>query len=813
MTERKIGKKNRKRSRMAAAWPVACRWVAMGTFVIYTAVGSRTVTIAYAQDAGRALDAAAPQGQSSPARSFDIPAGSLDAVLSAFQIATGLQVRVQNEAIRSVASPGVSGVYTVQQALQRLLSNTGVSHRFTAPNVVTLELRGPAASIEVTDRIAPLSSPKYTEPLRDTPQTIMVIPKSVMEEQGALTLRDVLRNVPGITLQAGEGGVPAGDNLTMRGFSARNDLFVDGVRDLGPQSRDPFNMEQVEVTKGPTSAVSGRGSAGGTINMVSKAPNLNRYFGGSVNLGSDDTKRVTADVNLPVRRLGLGERTAFRMNFLKHESGVAGRDVVENDRWGLAPSLAMGLGTSTRMTFSYFRLEQNNVPDYGIPWVTANHNVLADLRDQPAPVPRETFYGIRGRDREKTGSDMATVRIEHDLTDSVDFRNQFRYGRSTRDSITTAPRFVSPDTLEIRRNGPSWITEDQNWDNQTDLRARFSTGGIAHSLVAGVNLNRESNLRRGRTIDAAPNTTLFNPDPNQPYDGAIVPSPNVGDVTGSTQALYAFDTVRLSQKWEATGGLRWERFDVDGVTVNLEPLSRVDTMSSLRAALIYKPARTGSLYASYGTALNPSLEGLSYQTANTNIEPEKTYTVEAGTKWDVFGERVLLSGAVFRVDKTNARTPGVLPDDPPQVLDGTQRVKGIELGITGSITRTWKVFGAYTLLDSEIAKSNNPAEVGKKFQNTPRNSFSLWTTYRFRNLIAGGGPRFIDRRYGNNTNTRVVGSYWTADAMVSYPVTSRLDLRLNLYNLNNAFYFDRLGGGHLIPGAARSVMVSTNFHF
>ncbi len=803
--------RSRKGKKKLEGWPVAYRWVAMGTFVVYTAVGSKTVTLAYAQD-DRNLSVAS-HSPAMAVKNFYILPGPLDTVVSAFENATQLRVLVAREGIGDLSSPGVSGIYTAERALQQLLTGTGVSYRFTGAGTITLELRGPSETIVVTDHAAPLSSPKYTEPLRDTPQTIMVIPKTVIEEQGATTLRDVLRNVPGLTVAAGEGGTPAGDNLTLRGFSARNDLFVDGVRDLGPQSRDPFNIEQIEVTKGPTSAISGRGSTGGTINIVSKAPNLRRFVGGSLNFGTDDTKRAAVDVNLPLRQLGLGEQSAFRLNLIGHDSGVAGRDVVNNQRWGAAPSLAFGLGSPTRLTLSYYKLKQDNIPDYGIPWVPATNNALVAYRDQPAPVPRNTFYGIRNRDFERMGSDMATVKVEHDFSDGVNLRSQLRYGRSTRDSLTTPPRFLNNDSTAINREARSWITRDGIWDSETDLRARFSTGRIEHSLVTGLTLTRESNLRKTRTTVGTSVTTLLNPNPDDSFNGANTISPLVGDIVGNTQAVYAFDTVKLGQHWEATGGLRWERFDVDGVNTTLAPVTRVDTMQSLRAGLVYKPAQRGSIYASYGTSLNPSLEGLSYSTVNTSIEPEKTYTFEIGSKWDVAGDRLMLSGAIFRVDKDNARTPGVLPDEPPQVLQGTQRVKGFDLAATGGITRDWNLFAAYTYLDGRIVKSNTPAEVGKYFQNTPKNSFSLWTTYRLRKLTVGGGPRFVDRRYGNNTNTRVVGSYWTLDALASYPVTSKLDLRLNLYNLNDAFYFDRLGGGHLIPGSARSVMFGAAFRF
>jgi catecholate siderophore receptor len=705
------------------------------------------------------------------------------------------------------------GTYTAEQALRRLLAGTGVAHRFIGPDAVSLELEQVKTEIQVTGQIAPLSSPKYVGPLRELPQTISVIPRSVIEEQGATTLSEVLRNVPGLTIAAGEGGAPAGDNLTLRGFSARNDVFVDGVRDLGPQSRDPFNLEQVEVIKGPQSAFTGRGSTGGSINLISKQPNLNRYVGGSLSLGNASMQRFTADVNLPLARLGMGERTAFRMNVLAHDAGVPGRDVVESERRGFAPSLLFGSGKPTRLSLNYFRLRQDNVPDYGIPWVTATHNVLADLRDQPAPVPRDSFYGLRSRDTERMGSDMGTVRFEHDAGELTTFRNQFRYGRSTRNSITTAPRFAGNDSLIINRNGPSWLTEDKILDNQADLSSTFRTGAVEHSVVTGAAFTREHNIRKSRTVAGAPTTTLFSPDPDQAFAGTITLNPLVGDATGDTQAIYAFDTVRVGERLRLNGGLRWERFAVDGVNTNGNPLERADRMFSLRAGAVYNPAQNGSVYLSYGTSLNPSLEGLTYQPADVTLEPEKTYTVEGGTKWDVLKGRLSLSAAVFRVEKTNARTPGVLPDDPPQVLQGKQRVAGTELGVSGFITRRLRVFGAYTYLGSKILDSNNPAEAGNRLINTPPHSFNLWTTYGLGKLELGGGARFIDGRFSNTTNTRRVDDYWTLDAMASYPITSHLGLRLNLYNLNNAYYFERLGGGHLIPGPSRAVMVSTNFHF
>jgi catecholate siderophore receptor len=567
-------------------------------------------------------------------------------------------------------------------------------------------------------------------------------------------------------------------------------------------------LEEVSVVKGPASAFSGRGSTGGSINLINKTPSLRKSFGGTFDLGTDLTRRASADVNIPFR-----DSLSFRLNLLKHHSEVSGRDVVNFGRWGIAPSLTWGLGTSTRINVSYYKLKQNNLSDYGIPWVPATNNALVEYRDEPAPVPRSTFYGLRSRDFEKLDSDLGTLRFEHDFNDAWSLRNQLRYANSTRDSIATPPRFASNDSTAINRELRSWQTEDDIWDNQADLIGRFSTGKIEHALVTGLNLTNERN-KRGTRTGTNMLTTLLNPNPDDVYTGTITQSPIVGDVTANSQAAYVFDTAKFGDKWELSGGLRFDRFDADGITTTGAPVSRVDRMLSGRAGVVYKPLTNGSIYASYGTSMNPSLEGLSYNTANTVIDPEKTYTIEAGSKWDFVNGRILLSGAVFRVDKTNARTPGLLPGDPPQVLEGQQRVRGVELSLNGNVTTGWQVLAGYTFLDSETVDSNTVAEIGKELVNTPRNSFNMWSTYQFRSGFQfGGGARFVGQRFGNTINTRFVEAYWTFDVMASYPLSKHVDLKLNLSNLTDKYYFDRLGGGHVVPGPGRTVLLGTSFRF
>jgi catecholate siderophore receptor len=775
----------------------------MGLLVAYCPRNSHNIVLGRVKDTDNASKPAQQQF------TFYIAAGSLESALLAFQKISGLQVVIPNDAMRTIASPGVKGRYSPEQALRELLRDTGISYRFSDPRTVILEIHAGAESVEIKDDArAVLSSTKYTEPLLDTPQTINVISKQVIEEQGATTLRDVLKNVPGLTIAAGEGGNPAGDNLTLRGFSARNDIFVDGVRDISPQARDPFNLEQVEVVKGPGSVYTGRGSTGGSINLFNKTPGLKRSFGSTLDFGTDSTRRAPADVNVPI-----GDSLAFRLNLLGHHSGVAGRDVVKFDRWGVAPSITLGLGKPTRLTASYYKLKQNNISDYGIPWVPVTNNALAEFRNRPAPVPRNTFYGLRNRDFENLNADLVTLKFEHDFDDNLSLRNQLRYGNSSRDSIATPPRFANNNSTAINRELRSWQTKDKIWDNQTDFIARFSTGKVEHSLVTGLDLMRENNTRKTRT---GPNmlTTLLNPNPDDVYTSPITVSPIVGDLTANSQAVYLFDTAKFGKQWEFNGGLRFDRFDADGITTTGLPVSRVDRMLSVRAGAVFKPLPQGTIYASYGTALNPSLEGLSYNTANTVIDPEKTYTIEAGSKWDFFSGRVLLSGALFRVEKLNARTPGVSPGDPPQVLEGKQRVQGLELSVEGNLTRAWQVLAGYTFLDSTTVDSNVPAEIGKELVNTPPHSFNIWSTYRLPSgFHFGGGARFVDRRFGNTINTRFVNAYWTFDLMASYPISKHIDLKLNLFNLTDKYYFDRIGGGHIVPGPGRAAMLSTSFRF
>ncbi|HEX8031474.1 MAG TPA: TonB-dependent siderophore receptor [Vicinamibacterales bacterium] len=785
----------------------AYRLFATTTFLMSAALADRPV-------------AAAPQPQVPVARpaesvALDIPSGQLDVVLRALSAATGLtfDVRIPNDTLGMMHSPGVSGTMALDDAIARVLEGTSLAFRRTGSTVV-VEVQRLSEAVEVTGKITGLSTPKLTEPLRDIPQTITVIPRAVMEEQGATTLRDVLRNVAGITFQAGEGGVPAGDQLSIRGFSARTDMFVDGVRDFGGYSRDSFNLEQVEVAKGPTSSLAGRGSTGGAINQVSKAPNLSPTADATIGAGNASYQRTTIDFNQPLQEFAV-PGTAVRINAMWTDIDVPNRDRVSSARWGVAPSIGFGAGTKTRATVSYFKLKQDNQPDYGLPWVPVNTNPeLAEYSNGAPPVEQSNYYGLVTRDYEKTDTDLATVEVSRDLGATTVVRNLTRWGQNVRDSVITAPRFVAVNTsTAINRQLQSRDMTDDILANQTNLTSRVTTGSIGHAVVAGVELSSESSINYARTGPTAPTADLYDPNPNDPYPGPIVRSGASTDGTANSAAAYLFDTVSIGSHLELTGGLRWDRFAVDYVSTASDGVAtafgREDNMTSGRAGVIYKPRPEGSIYVGYGTSFNPSAEGLSLSAANVALEPEKSRNIEAGTKWDLLRQQLSATAAIFRTDKTNARTPGVNPGDPPTVLAGKQRVSGVEFGLSGRIRSWWTTIANYAHMTSDIEASNTPAEVDQNLALTPENTLSLWTTFDLpRGIGVGGGAQFMDSVFRNATNTTQVPSYWLINATASYAVNSHMTLRFNASNLIDEQYVDRVGGGHYVPGPGRQMMVT-----
>jgi len=785
------------------------RKMAVGALVACSAFNTRP---ALADSAAGAAEAAGPLAAvQMPLRRFDIAPGLVAETLRAFEAATGMKVRVDFDraVLDAYRSPGATGLLSDSEALGRLLSESGIRHRVTGRRSAVLTLQMLTESLDVSAPAPEIASPKFTRPMLDTPRTVSVIQDDVFLAQGATTLRDVLRNTPGITFQAGEGGAAPGDVFSMRGFSAGNDVLLDGVREPAAYTRDAFNLEQVEVVKGPSSAISGRGGTGGTVNLVTKSPKPESFTRATLAAGTAGHSRVTVDANTPLASI---DGFAVRVAAMYTDSGVPGRDVAHNNSWGVAPSVSFGMGKPSRFTVAYQHLVQDNIPDYGLPW--------AAFESSPR-VDQTNFYGLEGYDYEDIRSDVATATVERDLNDDWMLRNVSRWGDNFRDSAITSPR---PPNRQLQQRR----MEQDQLTNQTSVTGSFQTAGVGHELVAGLEIGRESTLvRRQAQTTNQPQTDLANPDPTQRPLGAM--PENVGNPEDTTLALagiYAFDTLRIGSRWEVTAGLRWDSAEVDYELTNLATgvrtnLGRDDRMLSWSSGVVFKPRTNSSVYASYATSFNPTVEAGAGGAAlsdsptavnNVNLAPEKSRNLEVGAKWEAAGGKAVATAALFRTEKTNARTRGATTE--PFVLDGEQRVDGVELSITGNLTDRWSVLAAYAHLDSEFVASANPLEQGTALAFVPENSFNVWTEGQLpRGFGIGAGAQFMDSVFRNATNTANVPSYWLVSAMASYEVSRSLTLRLNVNNLTNATYVDRVGGGHYIPGPGRAIMVNAEVGF
>jgi len=683
-----------------------------------------------------------------------------------------------------------------------------------------------------------------------------VIPQQVFLEQNATSLREVLRNTPGITMSIGEGGsggTSSGDNVLIRGFSARNDIYVDGARDVGLVNRDAFNTESVEVAKGPSGVTGGKGSTGGTINLVTKAPSLANSSTFRLGAGSASYGRATVDVNRK-----LSDSSAFRLNAVWQDTGYAGRDIAKYQTWGFAPSFAVGLNTSTQLTLGYSRMQQDNIPDWGLPTLLPDAAIARGVTVNDLNF--SNFYGIASRDYEKTSSDMATATVVHKFTTKLTLQNLTRYGRNYRDAVLTPPRPAAaiagqgpedpgynPLVPQIRRTDTKYQhRNDQVVTNHTDLTANFKTGRIAHDTDFGLELARDMQPAYAFTDSFAngrpPVDDLFNPTPNIGYSPALIKTGATSNADANSAAVYAFDTVKLHEKWQVDLGLRADHVTVDYTTVAaptaaapsgaVGTFGRTDNAITGRAAVVFKPGEESSVYAAYSTSFTPSFDGtLGLTLAATGVNsqalaPERARNIEVGTKVDL-AKNLEATAAVFRIEKTNAKTTDL---NGATVLAGDQQVNGVEFGVSGNVTPRWGAFGGLALMSGTVHASGVVSEIGQQLPYVPKTSLNLWSTYRLPGgLTVGGGANYSSGNYFNQTGgylfvaggtvpqqkyvanaaaVQALTKYWLFSAMASYPVNKHLLLQVNGTNLGNEQYADRAYDRHFLPGPTRQVVFS-----
>lgn len=671
-------------------------------------------------------------------------------------------------------------------------------------------------------RVDQSSLSKLTEPLLDTPQSVTVISAQLMEDRNAMSLDDALRNVPGITLGAGEFSWQ-GNNPTIRGFSSRNDMFLDGMRDLGSYARDPFNLDSVEVLLGPSSMVFGRGSTGGVINQSVKKPVESEMRSLHVNVGNAGIARVTADINQP-----LNSGAGFRLNLLGHKSDVPGRDVTETERYGIAPSLSLELGSATNLTLSYMRLDSDSIPDYGLPWI----------QGQPAHGDRENFYGFES-DYLETEASVTSVLLEHQINTTWSLNAQLRHADYYRSSFITEPQVENsvsradpPENITVHRMIFTGESTEKMLQAQLNLRADFITGDIEHTVVAGLESASEtSNPSFGFASQTpffdygipVPTTTLGNPVYG-PYTG-ITATRLRSDADSDTLAAYLLDTLKLGEKWQLSLGLRWDRFDtgyseqrldVAGVETSSGRFNINDTEASYRTALVYKPVDEGTLYLGWGTSYNPSGESVSFinsgralTTGNVSLEPEENESLEFGVKWSLLNDQLLLDGALFRISKNNARIPD--PLNPGfNTLGGEQEIRGFSLNLSGGLDDILYFTTGYTYLD-DVQRNPLTGNEGR-INNVAENTFSFWLNWALGSALDFGiGTRYMDMRVVNNN--KAADGYWAFDAMAKYVYSDNVTFKVNLTNLTDKYYFDQLHPWHVVPGPGLGAVFAMNFDY
>jgi catecholate siderophore receptor len=713
-------------------------------------------------------------------------------------------------------------------------------------------------------RVDKVSSPKFTQSLLDTTQTVQVIGKELIQQQGATNLTEALRNSPGVgTFYVGENGATStGDAIYMRGFDTSGSIFVDGVRDTGAVSRDIFNIEQVEVTKGPDGTEYGRTAPTGAINMVTKQPVLGTGVSGSVQYGSGQRKRASADWNQ-----ALDADKAFRLNVMGQDSGVYGRDRVKNDRWGIAPSLAFGLGTPTRVYLDYLHIKQNNRPDGGVSTIGLPGYQAPDGRAFLAgarKVDPSNYYGT-DQDFEHNTQDMFTVIVEHDFSENLALHNTTRWARTTQDYLLTSfqagaasstsprptlstPDPTDPSTWTIARSLPTFKHQNNRIaTNQTNLTAHIGDGGFTQDISAGIELTQERVDALG--IVALNGSTWPAANLYHPYShvGGLVYGENGARSSGKTNtaAAYFFDTLKFGERWQVNAGVRLDHYTTDftslvacggrggpacgnlatGTIVPGVDARKTDNLKNYKLGVLYKPAANGSIYANFAVSQNPpggnslALSSSASSADNPIFDPQKARTTEVGTKWDLLGEKLLLTAALYRTTVTNEVVQD--PTDLQYYQVGRKRVQGVEVTAVGKLTDDWAVSAGFTTTDAKVEKGASVTSDGSDdLAYTPRKAFTAWTTYHLPfGLTIGGGARYngeLKRGSDGQVGTpKYTEAYWVVDAMASYPVNRHFDLQLNVYNLFDKRYVAAINksGFRYTPGTPRSAMITANIRF
>ncbi|MBA2303275.1 MAG: TonB-dependent receptor [Acidobacteria bacterium] len=665
----------------------------------------------------------------------------------------------------------------------------------------TVDVRGSGARVSSID-----SATRTPTRLRDVPQSVSVVTSALMADQRLSSMTDIVRFMPGVGMAQGEGNR---DTPVLRGNASTADFFVDGVRDDVQYFRDVYNLERVEALKGPNALIFGRGGAGGVINRVTRQAAWTPKREVSLQYGSFDNRRLTADFGGAVTGTLAGRVTAVYENSGSYRSGV------NVQRYGVQPSAAWRLGRTTTLRASYELFHDQRTADRGVP----------SFNGRPVDTPVATFFGDPAKSRsEATVSLLASV-LEHRFTDRVTLRNRVSYGVYDKFYQNVFPGGVNAAGTSVSLSAYNNATDRRNLFSQTDLIARSRFAGVDHTVLIGAELGRQvtDNLRStGYFTSIGPSVTavqapMTSPSISLPIEFRPSASDAENHGLSTLAALYAQDQIHFTSHLQAVAGLRVDAFDV-GFTNNRTgmSLSSSDRLVSPRIGLIYTPVAPVSVYGNYSLTYVPRAgeQLASLSITNQALDPEKFRNYEVGVKWDPQAA-LTATAAIYRLDRGNVAVPD--PVDPIRsLLVDAQRTKGIELELSGSLTRALSIVAGYAYQDGAIKRAiSAAAPAGATLAHVPAHSASLWSKYELTpRWSAGLGMVSRTAMFAATDNLVVLPRFVRLDAAVFFDPTVKLRAQLNVENLfDNRYIATAHSNNNLTPGSPRSIRVSVTTRF
>jgi catecholate siderophore receptor len=666
---------------------------------------------------------------------------------------------------------------------------------------------------------------KTDTPLIDTPQSVSVVTREQLDDQALQDIGDILRYTPGASIGQGEGNR---DQITIRGQNTTADFFVDGIRDDVQYFRPLYNIERVEIHKGPNAMIFGRGGGGGIINRVAKSPIADRPFGEvTASVDSFGAFYLSGDLNLPV-----GDSAAFRLNGL-YEEFDNHRDFYDGRRIAVNPTFGAELDDNNRILLSYEYVDDDRGVDRGNPAELRAANINPGDDNEcsitnicgPLTGYRDTLFGQPGTNRTTLQAHIVKLRVEHEFSDELSFSSTTQYGDYDKlyrnvypvDAVSNDIR-LTPVANSVTLDGYVDTTDRENFITQGNLLWTGDTGSLGHSLLLGYEIGQQKSANARRDIFFASSSDdqvvipLTDPIAVPAFTFPVFSRSTMSDL--KFLSLYVQDQISIGDHFEIIGGVRFDRFDLDVNDIqNGLLLSRTDEKFSPRFGAIYKPQENISIYASYAKSFLPRSgdQFLTLTPSNANLAPETFENYEIGMKWDMTSG-LSLTTALFRLDRDDQSI--LLDNQGNSTLSGS-RTEGVEFQLVGKLTDQLQINAGYSYLDGQ---QRNAASVGgqdlRLFQ-VPEHMISLWTKYDFTQQFAAGvGVTHQSSQFATNDNSVRIPAFTRVDAALYYDVSEQVQVQLNVENLFDETYYPSVhNNDNISTGEPLNARLTVKFGF